>query len=109
MTPDDLGIRIRRARERLDMSQAGLAAAVNRSVRAVGSWERGEAVPRNVIGALELVLGTDLTGDGQPSFRPDLADPAEAAIWGMTRYDAEERREAILGYRAKRRAAAATG
>ena len=73
MAPDDLGIRIRRARERLDMSQAQLAAAINRSVRAVGSWERGEAIPRNAIGLLEHVLHADLTSADEP-------DPNEQEI-----------------------------
>ena len=66
MAPDDLGVRIRRARERLNMSQQQVADAVSRSVRAVGSWERGEAVPKNAIGALEQVLHTDLTSDKEP-------------------------------------------
>lgn len=61
--PEDLGIRIRRARERKRWTQQQLADAVGAAVRAVGSWERGEAVPRNAIGALEELLGADLTSE----------------------------------------------
>lgn len=66
MAVTDLGTRIRRARERKRWSQAQLAAALGVGTRTVGSWERGEAEPRNAIGALEDVLGVDLTSDSQP-------------------------------------------
>jgi len=88
----DLGLRVRRARERLNMSQAQLAAAINRSVRAVGSWERGESVPRNAIGALEHVLHIDLTG-GEPP------DPNEEILMSLD-LDPPERDKVIEAYRA---------
>jgi ribosome-binding protein aMBF1 (putative translation factor) len=108
MASGDLGIRIRRARERRGWTQQELAANLARQqqrpvgVRSVGRWERGEAVPRNAIGALEEVLGVDLTADGQPDVYPD---PDEAAIWSLTRYSPAERRAMIAALRDQRRAA----
>ena len=40
-----LGIRIRERRERLGLTQRGLAAALQVSAQAVSKWERGESVP----------------------------------------------------------------
>jgi ribosome-binding protein aMBF1 (putative translation factor) len=85
MAGTDLGTRIRRARERKRWSQQDLADAIGVAVRTVGSWERGEAVPRNALGALEDVLGMDLTGEQEPdpnmdklrSMDLDTADLAE--------------------------------
>jgi ribosome-binding protein aMBF1 (putative translation factor) len=104
MAPGDLGIRIKRARERLNMSQADLARAVNRSVRALGSWERGEAVPRNAIGALEHVLGVDLTGGDvySDTYAEAYTDPDEARIWGWVEYAPHERRAMISALREAR-------
>jgi transcriptional regulator with XRE-family HTH domain len=78
MANSDLGMRIRRARERKRWSQEQLAAALGVGVRSVGRWERGEAGPRNAIGALEEVLGVDLSGNGGT---PVFTDPDEAHIW----------------------------
>jgi transcriptional regulator with XRE-family HTH domain len=61
-----IGTKIKRARERLLMSQEELAEKLRVSRSAVNSWERGRSYPRNRIGALEEVLGIDLTGDAQP-------------------------------------------
>jgi ribosome-binding protein aMBF1 (putative translation factor) len=69
LAPDDLGIRIRRARERKRWTQQQLADKLGAAVRAVGSWERGESVPRNAIGALEELLSTDLTSEPQAAGR----------------------------------------
>ena len=63
LTASELGTRIRRARERKRWTQQQLADALGVSVRAIGNWERDEAVPRNTIGALEELLGVDLTND----------------------------------------------
>ena len=62
LTASDLGTRIRRARERKRWTQQQLADELGVSLRAVGNWERDESVPRNTIGALEELLGIDLTG-----------------------------------------------
>jgi transcriptional regulator with XRE-family HTH domain len=73
MSADSLGLRIRRARERKRWTQAQLAEAVGVSARAVGDWERDVKRPLNSIGAIEHVLGVDLTSDGEP-------DPQELEI-----------------------------
>ena len=65
LTASDMGTRIRRARERKRWTQQQLADELGASVRAVGNWERDEVVPRNTIGALEELLGIDLTA-GEP-------------------------------------------
>ena len=80
MTADSLGMRIRRARDRLDWTQAQLGKAIGRSSRAVGDWERDVKKPRN-IGLLEQVLGVNLTdpnGSGPP---PPPTDPGEREVW----------------------------
>jgi transcriptional regulator with XRE-family HTH domain len=66
MTPPSLGARIRRARERRQLSQEDLARAVGASVRAVGDWENNRRKPRNRLGALEEVLGVSLDGEPEP-------------------------------------------
>lgn len=69
MAASDLGTRIRRARERKRWSQEQLADAIGVGTRSVGRWERGCALPRNSIGALEHVLGVSLADD-QPGLEP---------------------------------------
>ena len=109
MASRELGTRIKRARERHGWSQQQLADAVGKGVRSVGRWERGETVPKSAIGALEHVLGEDFTSNGTRLVQPDMADPAEALLWRMTRYDEAERRDFLVDLRARRRAAANTG
>lgn len=62
--PPRIGTRIRRARERLRMTQSDLAGKLKVSRSAVNSWENDRTYPKNSIGALEHVLGIDLDGDG---------------------------------------------
>ena len=62
------GLRIRRARERRRWSQQRLADELGVGIRTVGRWERGEAEPRNAIGALDDVLGLNL--DDSPPVDP---------------------------------------
>ncbi len=105
MASSDLGLRIRRARERLRWSQADLARAVGAGTRSVGRWERGEAVPRNAIGAIEAVLGVNLTGEeGVEPF----TDPGEKALWETLLADPsmgdDERRSVMEHYRRQRAA-----
>lgn len=101
MAPADLGMRIRRARERKRWSQRQLADAVSAGTRTVGRWERGEAVPRNRIGTLEQVLGIRLSEGGDEEER--YTDPAEVAIWEIPALPASEKRVFIAQLRAKRR------
>lgn len=60
-TAPSLGLKIKRARERKMWTQAKLAEAVGVSRDAIIKWESGKHTPRNRIGALEEVLGIDLT------------------------------------------------
>ena len=99
MAVNDLGTRIRRARERKRWSQAQLAAAIGVGTRTVGAWERGESEPRNSLGALEELLG-DLTSDGQADM---YTDPDEAALWRLTAFSEDERRKFIAALREARR------
>lgn len=48
---------IRAGRERIQMTQQQLADEIGVSLRTVGSWERGESVPRNRMAALTEALG----------------------------------------------------
>jgi putative transcriptional regulator len=71
----EVGTRIRRARERLQLSQRDLAKAVGVDVKTVGNWERGRVRGiRNRVGALEAVLGVQLDGppEAGPVIPPDL-------------------------------------
>jgi transcriptional regulator with XRE-family HTH domain len=65
MAPSDLGLRIRRARERKRWDQVRLAAELGVSVRSVSRWENGTP-PRSSIGALEAVLGISLSEEQEP-------------------------------------------
>lgn len=98
-----LGLRIRRARERKLMSQADLAGAIGKSRAAVNSWENGRAHPRSSIGAIEAVLGINLTADDDqpPAITP--ANDDERQIWDMDWLPEDRRRDLILEYRARRR------
>ena len=50
---------IKNGRERLHMTQQDLASEMGVSLRTVGSWERGESVPRNRMASLAEVLGME--------------------------------------------------
>jgi len=99
VTPADLGTRIRRARERKRWTQQELADALppdqqgrRPSIRSVGRWERGDSVPRGVIGALEVVLGTDLSSATEP-------DPTEQALISLPDLPEDLRAEFLRMYR----------
>src|SRR5262249_33527204 len=89
MAGSDLGVRIRRARERKRWSQQELADELSKlrpdkppvGVRSVGRWERDEAVPRGDLGALEYVLGVDLSADREEL---DATEPALMSIPDLT-------------------------
>lgn len=109
MTSEGLGLRIRRARERRRWTQKELAEALpadpqgrRPGVRSIGRWERGEAVPRNAIGALEDVLGVSLEDGAEPE--EVYTDPAERAIWEDPLLPSIELRRSLIGQlRAARR------
>jgi DNA-binding transcriptional regulator YiaG len=60
---------IKNGRERIGMTQKQLADAVGVSLRTVGSWERGESVPRNRAAMVAEIL--DLQIEGQRDFGRD--------------------------------------
>jgi transcriptional regulator with XRE-family HTH domain len=99
--PAGLGHRIRRARERKRWSQRELAAAIGVGTRSVGRWERGEAVPRNAIGALEHVLGISLEEDAEE------LDENEEVIRAMFWLSPEEQDVLLAQYRQRRQQRAA--
>jgi transcriptional regulator with XRE-family HTH domain len=88
MASDDLGTRIRRAREAKGWSQQDLAGKMPKrpdgrgtGVRSVGRWERGETVPRSALGALEVVLSPYFTVNGTAP--PAPADPRERELFDL--------------------------
>lgn len=96
MTADDLGARIRAARQRKRWSQQRLAEEVDVSPRTVGAWERGETFPRYAEGDIDLLekaLGVSLTGDEQPQ-----EDPGEQQLRSLNLPAATIRR-LIAAYR----------
>ena len=109
MATDPLGLRIRRARERRRWTQKQLAEAMPASpqgrrpgVRSIGRWERGEAVPRNAIGALEVTLGISLSesGNGELWYNPE--DPIERGIAEDPLLPQADKRAFIAQLRARR-------
>lgn len=68
-----IGKAIRRARERLRMSQADAARALGVSRSALNAWENDRAYPRSSIGALEELYGVSLDDDA-PEPVPALSE-----------------------------------
>ncbi len=64
-SPLPIGMQIKRARERLRMTQAQLGKAIGVSQKTIDNWEHDRRYPRSSIGALEEVLGISL--DGEPA------------------------------------------
>lgn len=96
-----IGTRLRRAIERKRMDQADVARALGVSRSAVNAWVNDRTYPRNAIGALEELLGVDLT---TPEGAEVYTDPVELAIWLDTSIEDEaERRDLIEQLRASRR------
>jgi DNA-binding XRE family transcriptional regulator len=63
---DNLGTRIRRARERARLTQAQLAEQVGVDRKTIDNWENNRSRPRSRLAALEEVLGGHgFAGDGQ--------------------------------------------
>jgi transcriptional regulator with XRE-family HTH domain len=59
------GERIKEARERRQLTQQELADELGVSLRTVGSWERGESVPRSRMGAIRDVLRLEGPSDNR--------------------------------------------
>jgi transcriptional regulator with XRE-family HTH domain len=74
--PPPIGRRIKRARERLRMTQVQLADSIDVTQKTIDNWEHDRSYPKSSIGALEDVLGVRLdedAGDGRArTVSPDL-------------------------------------
>lgn len=89
---DDLGQRIRAARERRMMTQQELADLVEVDKKTVGNWERGRTHPRNRLGKVVEVLGLEMTS----------LEQAEEDIRRLRGISPEERDDLIARLRARR-------
>lgn len=115
MSAIGFGDRLRRAREARGWTQGQLREALPRrpdgshmaSLRAIGAWERGEAAPRNAIGALESVLGVRLTEESDPDeeeLRASLTRLCESGL-----IEAGDVEYQVQNYRERKRRAANDG
>lgn len=77
---NELGRRIRAARERKGWTQQQLALAVGVGARTVGGWERGETVPLNRMGKLDEVLGPGIDADPTPRVSRGTGMPPEVEV-----------------------------
>lgn len=75
----NLGERIRTAREAAGLSQRALADLVHVDQRTIGNWERGKALPRSTLGALEHALGVTLRGS-PPRDTPRIDEATDAQL-----------------------------
>lgn len=78
-------MKIKRARERLRMTQADLAARIGVSQKTIDNWEHDRRYPKSSIGALEDVLGVSLDDDPVPPPReipPDVREWITEALPG---------------------------
>lgn len=103
----EIGRRIRAGRERRRWTQEQLAEAVDvKSVRTIGSWERGETVPQNRLATLEQVLEIELT-DYDRVERIEMDDGSVVMIPTKGRLSDEDRLVAEASARAAWEAAVA--
>lgn len=102
--PQPIGMRIKRARERLRWTQAQLGSAIGVTQKTIDNWEHDKTYPKSAIGALEEVLGLSL--DGTQAAGPELVpgDEWEAQVLGDPDLPAEWKRELIESSRAARAA-----
>jgi transcriptional regulator with XRE-family HTH domain len=66
MAADDIGTRIRKRRQELDLSQEQLAGRVGVHPSTIINWEKGKHPPKRRQGKLEAVLGISLSSDPPP-------------------------------------------
>jgi DNA-binding XRE family transcriptional regulator len=64
--PPPIGHKIKRARERLRITQAELGARVGVSQKTIDNWEHDKRYPKSSIGALEEVLGLSFADGAGP-------------------------------------------
>jgi ribosome-binding protein aMBF1 (putative translation factor) len=97
----ETGHRIRRAREARGWRRQDLAEALTRQrggrrvgVRSIGRWERGETLPRDAGGAIEVVLGISLANGAGPD--EVYTDPVEKAVWEDPTLGTDDQRRAFI-------------
>jgi DNA-binding XRE family transcriptional regulator len=89
-----IGLKIKRARERLRITQEELARAVDVSQKTIDNWENDRSYPRSAIGALEAHLGPltepipDAAAERASSPPPDLVEifdryPDLEQVWSL--------------------------
>lgn len=97
-----IGLTIKRARERLRMTQAQLGERIGVSQKTIDNWEHDRRYPRSSIGALEDVLGISLDAPADDTgsanvveLRPDRDAVREIVHHAVTEYERHvSRREA---------------
>lgn len=77
---NELGRRIKAARERMEWTQQQLGEAVGVGLKTVGNWERGATVPRNRLGKLEEVLGPGINPANEVKVSRGAGVPPEVRI-----------------------------
>lgn len=102
-----IGMKIKRARERLRMTQAQLAAALGVTQKTIDNWEHDKRYPKSAIGALEDVLGISL--DEAPERPEELVpqDEWEAEVLSDPDLPDRIKRQLVSDSRAARAAYAA--
>lgn len=95
----DIGPRIRKRRQELGLTQQQLADRLEVAESSVVAWETGKHYPKRKLGALEMVLGINLTDDFDAF---TSTTPDEAAIWSLSRFSEHERRILIRALRETR-------
>lgn len=95
----DIGSRIRKRRQEIGLTQQQLADRLEVAESSVVAWETGRHYPKRKLGALEAVLGVNLTDDFDAF---SFATPDEAAIWSLDRFSEHERRMLIRKLRETR-------
>lgn len=89
MAADRIGLKIKRARERLRWTQAQLADAIGVTQKTIDNWEHDKSYPKSSVGALEDVLAVSLdAGTAQASGLPPLVaanqdDERVMEIWSL--------------------------
>ena len=96
---DNLGPRIRSAREALGLSQSELADAVRVSTTTVKNWEPGRTEPRDRIGAIERALNITLRPTGPSG--PSLDEASDAQLLGAVANRLAARDAALAALRAE--------
>lgn len=102
--PKPIGIKIKRARERLRLTQEQLGHAVGVSQKTIDNWEHDRRYPKSAIGALEQVLDVSFDGDsppGEPEDIVELADRLEEMARELRARQKEQRHEIVQPRRAR--------